>query len=144
MFNVDEVGHKERIEAGYVQELKDSLYETMTFDAVGYRWGDFEPVDYEFDWSELDGFISDNSKKYIVLRVGPPFESLGGGDFRIGGEGTPSWLENRLSNPSLRSEYGEFLSALANRYKDDLDMWWVGRRLILGVMVFHGRSRKIG
>jgi GH35 family endo-1,4-beta-xylanase len=132
MFNVDEVGHREKLGGSYVQELKNSLYENMVFDAVGYRWGDFEPVDDEFDWDELDDFISDNSKKHIVLRVGPPFEALGGGVFRIGGEGTPSWLENNLSNPSLRSEYGEFLSALANRYKDDLDMWWVGEEVNMG------------
>lgn len=132
MFNVDEVGHKERLGADYVQALKELLNETMTFDAVGYHWGDFEPVDDEFDWSELDGFISNNSDKYIVLRVGPCFEALGGADFKIGGEGTPSWLENRLSNPSLRLEYGEFLSAVANRYKDDLDMWWVGEEVNLG------------
>ncbi len=132
MFNVDEVGHRERLGAGYVQELKDSLQENMVFDAVGYRWGELEPVDDEFDWDELDGFISDNSDKHIVLRVGLPFEALGGGDFQIGGEGTPPWLENSLSNPALRDEYGEFLSALANRYKDDLDMWWVGEEVNMG------------
>jgi hypothetical protein len=132
MFSVDEVGHREKLGDSYVQELKDSLSETMTFDAAGYRWGDFEPVDDDFDWDELDDFIRDNSDKHIALRVGPPFEALGGGDFKIGGEGTPSWLENRLSNPSLRSEYGEFLSALANRYKGNLDMWWVGEEVNLG------------
>jgi hypothetical protein len=132
MFNVDEVGHRERLGDSYVQELKDSLYESMVFDAVGYRWGDFEPVDGEFDWNESDNFISDNNDKYIVFRVGLPFEATGSGDFRIGGEGTPPWLENSLSNPSLRSEYGEFLNALANRYKDDLDMWWVGEEVNLG------------
>ena len=132
MFNVDEVGHKERLGDSYVQELKDSLHESMVFEAVGYHWGDFEPVDDEFDWNESDNFVSGNSDKRLVFRVGLPFEALGGGDFRVGGEGTPSWLENSLSNPSLRDEYGEFLSALADRYKNDLDMWWVGEEVNLG------------
>lgn len=132
MFNVDEVGHREILGDDYAQELEDSLYENMVFDAVGYRWGDFEPVDDEFDWNESDDFVSDNSDKYIVFRVGLPFEALGGEDFRIGGEGTPSWLENRLSSPLLRSEYGEFLEALADRYKNDLDMWWVGEEVNMG------------
>jgi len=132
MFNVDEVGHKQILGGDYAQELEDSLYDNMVFDAVGYRWGDFEPVDDEFDWDETDDFISDNSDKYVVFRVGLPLEPLGGGEFRIGGEGTPSWLENSLSNPELKPEYGEFLSALANRYKNNLDMWWVGEEINMG------------
>jgi len=132
MFNVDEVGHKERLSDSYAQELEDSLLENMVFDAVGYRWGDFEPVDDEFDWDESDNFISDNRDKYIVFRVGLPFEPVGGGDFRVGGEGTPAWLENSLSNPELKPEYGEFLSAVANRYKNDIDMWWVGEEVNMG------------
>lgn len=132
MFFVDEVGHKDMLGSGYAKELKDSLNENVAYTAPGFFWPEIEPGNNEFNWGELDDFVSNNKDKHIIFRAGLLFESTGDGDFYIAGEGTPPWLENRLSNPQLKPEYGAFLQAMVSRYKDDVSMWWVGEEINLG------------
>ncbi len=132
MFLVDEVGHKEMLDSCYAKELKEDLNENVAYTAPGFFWPEIEPVDYEFNWKELDDLTSNNKDKHIIFRVGPLFAPIGDDDFYIAGEGAPDWLENRLSNPRLKQNYGSFLQAMVSRYKNDVSMWLVGEEINLG------------
>jgi len=132
MFFVDEVGHKDMLGNGYAKELKEVLNENVAYTAPGFSWPEIEPSNNEFNWVELDDLVSNNKDKYIIFRLGLLFESTGDGDFYIAGDGTPNWLENRLSNPQLKPEYGAFLQAMVSRYKGDVSMWWVGEEINMG------------
>jgi len=132
MFFVDEAGHKDILGDDYARDLKQPLNENVAYTAPGFFWPEIEPINNEFEWSELDNLVSNNRDKYIVFRVGLLFESTGNGDFNIAGEGTPAWLENRLSNPQLKQEYGEFFTAIVFRYREDVAMWWVGEEVNMG------------
>lgn len=132
MFLVDEVGHKDMLGSGYAKELKEALNENVAYTAPGFFWPEIEPSNNEFNWGELNDLVSNNKDKHIIFRVGLLCAPIGDGDFCVAGEGTPPWLENRLSNPQLKPEYGEFLQAVVSRYKDDVSMWWVGEEINLG------------
>jgi hypothetical protein len=132
MFLVDQVGHEDILGSSYAKKLKEDLGENVAYTAPGFFWPEIEPADNEFDWEELDDFTGSNKDKHIIFRVGPLFEATGDNDFYIAGGGAPDWLENRLSNPLLKQNYGSFLKALVSRYKNDVDMWLVGEEINLG------------
>ncbi len=44
----------------------------------------------------------------------------------------PPWIDNRLSSPALRVQYGELLEAVVTRYRDDIAMWWIGGEVNMG------------
>jgi len=132
MFLVDQVGHEEMLGSSYERGLKEDLGENVAYTAPGFFWPGIEPADDEFNWKELDDFTGSNKDRHVIFRVGPLFELAGNNVFYIAGEGTPDWLENRLSNPLLKKNYGVFLKALVSRYRNDVDMWLVGEEVNLG------------
>jgi hypothetical protein len=131
MFNVDEVGHRQILGNDFAIELKNGLNENMDWTAPPYFWSEIEPVDNQFNWNELDDFLSNNKNKYRVINMGPGFIPTGDGDFSMVGD-IPSWIENKYSNPQLKEQYRELLQAIVSRYKDDIYMWWIGFEVNLG------------
>jgi hypothetical protein len=111
--------------------LKDQLDENMIWTAPPYFWSSIEPVDNQFDWRELDGFVNNDSYPYKVIDLGPEFMAGEDGEYFMAGE-LPYWIENRFSNPKLKEQYGELIQAIVSRYKDKIDMWWIGLEVNLG------------
>jgi len=131
MFHVFSAGHNEIMGAGYAYDLKEDLNENMEWTAPCYFWSTIEKSDNEFDWSELDDFVSSYSGKYRVINLGPEWMPGGGGDFYMAGD-IPLWIENQYSNPELKKNYQELIEAIVSRYKDDVFMWWIGLEVNLG------------
>lgn len=131
MFHVFEAGHEEVLGDDFARDLKDQLNENMVWTAPPYFWNEIEPQDNQFNWRELDDFVENHVDKHRVINLGPEVVAGEGGDFLILGE-IPDWLENKLSNPELLSQYGALLQAIVSRYRDDIDMWWIGLEVNLG------------
>ncbi len=131
MFHVLDPGHSELLGSDFAWAVKDSLNENMLWTAPPYFWADLEPVHNEFDWAELDGFVGRNRGLHHVMNLRPDFMPAGGGDFYVAGE-LPPWIDNSWSNPELKSQYGEMVEAVVERYRDDFDMWWIGLEVNLG------------
>jgi len=131
IFHVDEVGHRQILGSDFAIELKNGLNENMDWTAPPYFWSEIEPTDNQFNWNELDDFISNNKNKYRVINMGPGFIPTGDGDFSMVGD-IPSWIENKYSNLQLKEQYRELLQAIVSRYKDDIYMWWIGFEVNLG------------
>ncbi len=131
MFHVFDPGHRELLGSDYAADLKADLEESLAWTAPPYFWDSLEPVDNQFDWTELDRFVSDFSDRHRVMNLGPELVPAGGGDFYVAGE-LPAWVENSIGNPELRIQYGEFVSAIVERYRDETDMWWIGLEVNLG------------
>lgn len=131
MFHVFDPGHREILGDDFVKELKDELNENMIWTAPPYFWADIEPSDNKYNWDELDGFVSDYQDKYRVINMGPEFMPSDDGGFFISGD-IPEWIENKYSSPQLKEQYGELLREIVSRYKDDIDMWWIGLEVNLG------------
>ncbi len=131
MFCVFDAGHHVLLGSDFASGLKDDLNENLAWTAPPYFWSEIEPIDNQFDWTELDGFIDGNSDKHRVVNLGPEFMATGDGDFYISGE-LPGWIDNSYLDPELKNQYGELLEAIVERYKDDVDMWWIGLEVNLG------------
>jgi hypothetical protein len=134
MFHIDEVGHGQYFYEN-IRELKNVINENMDWTYPTYFWSELEPTDDNFNWTELDSFISNDKFRYKVINLGPEFNSLGNGNYSMKGS-IPSWINNNLSGPldgsQLRSEYRELLDAVVSRYKNNITMWWVGFEVNLG------------
>jgi hypothetical protein len=131
MFHVFDPGHGETLGDDFAKELKDELNENMVWTAPPYFWADIEPSDNQFNWDELDDFVDSHRDKYRVINMGPEFMSDDEGNIFIGGD-VPDWIENRYSNAQLKEQYGELVREIVSRYKNDIDMWWIGLEVNLG------------
>ena len=125
MFHVFSAGHEQFLGGNYADDLKEALGENLAWTAPPYFWSGIEPTDDGFDWTELDDFVDDHSHVHRVINLGPEFMPAGGGDFFIAGE-LPGWIDNSYANPELRTQYGELIEAIVERYQDDIELWWIG------------------
>lgn len=131
MFYVFDPGHEEILWENFAKELKNKLNENMIWTAPPYFWSELEPANNQFNWNELDNFVSENSTKYRVINMGPEIMANGCGGFYIAGD-IPDWIDNDYSNPQLKEQFGELLQAIISRYQDDIHMWWIGLEVNLG------------
>jgi hypothetical protein len=131
MFHVFEAGHESMLGDDYAGDLKDQLNENMAWTAPSYFWDQIEPSDDRFHWRELDGFVAENGDKHRVINLGPEIVPDESGELIVLGS-LPPWLDNRLSNPTLKGQYGELLQAIVSRYAERIDMWWIGLEVNLG------------
>jgi len=66
MFHVFLAGHDEYMTETLYQ-LKADLHENMEWTAPPYFWDELEPIDNQFNWTELDNFINKSTKPFIVI-----------------------------------------------------------------------------